>query len=257
MALKPVSQKEAVSLSNSTLAEENPSMQQLNQRISLLEQDLSDEVAARLALEARLIDVEQTKSLSTLMATIDQPSNNAVEVSDPNTQLNQEIATVEEKLVAIGMPEDTIQAMKLTVDQNQLEMLQLRDRAIREGWDNSNDYTEEMFALRNPYRGLQEQFGDEAYDQYLYATGTPNRVEVREVYSGSAADNAGIRPGDLLVSYASTPVFSMSDLRQSTLEGTSGETILVELIRDDQEYTTSVTRGPLGISMSATVVKPD
>ena len=257
MALKPVSQKEAVSLSNNTLAEENPSMQQLNQRISLLEQDLSDEVAARLALEARLIDVEQTKSLSTLMATIDQPSNNAVEVSDPNTQLNQEIATVEEKLVAIGMPEDTIQAMKLTVDQNQLEMLQLRDRAIREGWDNSNDYTEEMFALRNPYRGLQEQFGDEAYDQYLYATGTPNRVEVREVYSGSAADNAGIRPGDLLVSYASTPVFSMSGLRQSTLEGTSGETILVELIRDDQEYTTSVPRGPLGISMSAAVVKPD
>lgn len=257
MALKPVSQKEAVSLSNSTLAEENPSMQQLNQRISLLEQDLSDEVAARLALEARLIDVEQTKSLSTLMATIDQPSPNAVEVSDPNTQLNQEIATVEEKLVAIGMPEDTIQAMKLTVDQNQLEMLQLRDRAIREGWDNSNDYTEEMFALRNPYRGLQEQFGDEAYDQYLFATGTPNRVEVREVYSGSAADNAGIRPGDLLVSYASTPVFSMSGLRQSTLEGTSGETILVELIRDDQEYTTSVPRGPLGISMSAAVVKPD
>ena len=257
MALKPVSQKEAVSLSNSTLAEENPSMQQLNQRISLLEQDLSDEVAARLALEARLIDVEQTKSLSTLMATIDQPSTKAVEVSDPNTQLNQEIATVEEKLVAIGMPEDTIQAMKLTVDQNQLEMLQLRDRAIREGWDNSNDYTEEMFALRNPYRGLQEQFGDEAYDQYLYATGTPNRVEVREVYSGSAADNAGIRPGDLLVSYASTPVFSLSGLRQSTLEGTSGETILVELIRDDQGYTTSVPRGPLGIWMSAAVVKPD
>ena len=160
-------------------------------------------------------------------------------------------------MIAVGMPSETIQAMKVTVDQNQLSMLQLRDRAIREGWDDSEEYREQMSALRNPYRELREQFGDEAYDQYLYASGMPNRVQIREVYTGSAAANAGLRPGDILVSYADNSIYSMSTLRQSTLEGSVGETILLELNRDGETFTASVPRGPLGISMSAVVVKPE
>jgi len=257
LAFKPSSTPETKNKSEGQVVAGTAQIEQLDQRISLLEQDLSDEIAARLALEERLALYEQTSTQSERPVT----NTNSLSLRDNSSnqiaESNIEEATVEEKLIAGGMPSETIQAMKLTVDQNQLEMLQLRDSAIREGWEESVEFSEQMFALRNPYRGLKEEFGDEAYDLYLYATGTPNRVEIREVYSGSAADDAGIKPGDIFVSYASNPIYSMSTLRQSTLEGAAGETIMVELIRDNKSFTTSVPRGPLGISMSAAVVKPE
>ncbi len=239
---------------NSAVAE----IDQLKQRISLLEQDLSEDIAARITLEQRLqsyasaatqvADQTEVRELDRQNSVVEQP------VEDPAFA---EETTIEDRLIAVGMPSETIQAMKVTVDQNQLSMLQLRDRAIREGWDDSEEYREQMSALRNPYRELREQFGDEAYDQYLYASGMPNRVQIREVYTGSAAANAGLRPGDILVSYADNSIYSMSTLRQSTLEGSVGETILLELNRDGETFTASVPRGPLGISMSAVVVKPE
>lgn len=257
LAFKPSSTPETKNKSEGQVVAGTAQIEQLDQRISLLEQDLSDEIAARLALEERLALYEQTSTQSERPVT----NTNSLSLRDNSSnqiaESNIEEATIEEKLIAEGMPSETIQAMKLTVDQNQLEMLQLRDSAIREGWEESAEFSEQMFALRNPYRGLKEEFGDEAYDLYLYATGTPNRVEIREVYSGSAADDAGIKPGDIFVSYASNPIYSMSTLRQSTLEGAAGETIMVELIRDNKSFTTSVPRGPLGISMSAAVVKPE
>ena len=232
-------------------------IEQLRQRISLLEQDLNEDIAARINLEQRLQDVQQNTSQNQgeddfgpgLPAVgIDQPK-----LSQPVNQQD----TLEARLIAVGIPQDTIDSMQRTVDQKQWQMLQLRDRAIREGWSDSEDFREQMSELRNPFQGLREEFGDEAYDQYLYATDTPNRVQVQEVYSGSAADDAGLLPGDIIVSYASDPIYSMSTLRQSTLEGVAGETILLEVNRDGSPLTASVPRGPLGITMTGVVVKPE
>ena len=164
---------------------------------------------------------------------------------------------MESQLIAAGMPTETVQAMQQSVDQSRLEMLQLRDRAIREGWDESDEYREQMQRLRNPYSSLRDDFGDEAFDQFLFASGIPNRVQIEEVYSGSAADDAGLIPGDVIVSYADNTIYSMTTLRDSTLEGFAGENILLEVIRDGQPITMNVPRGPLGISMSSMVMKPD
>ena len=231
---------------------------QLEARIGVLEQELSEEIAARINLEQRLA---QNRSLIAATETPDttlEDSGQSFSASvQDGTEAIDNSVTLEQNLIAAGMPLDTIQAMKSTFDQNQLEMLQLRDRAIREGWSDSAEFREQMSALSNPYQELREQFGDEAYDQYLFASGMPNRVQIREVYSGSAADNAGLRPGDIFVSYASAPIYSMSALRQSTLEGSAGESVLLELVRDGDSFTASVPRGPLGISMSAVVVQPE
>lgn len=233
-------------------------IEQLRQRISLLEKDLGDDIVARIDLEQRLQNFEQLSPQQSSSETERVQLSSEASINQPDTQpAVAEQASVEERLIAVGMPTDTIQAMKLTVDHNQLEMLQLRDRAIREGWNDSVEFREQMREFGNPYRALRDEFGDQAFDQYLYATETPNRVEIQEVYSGSAADNAGLKPGDIVVSYASNSIYSMSTLRQSTLEGIAGETILLEINRDGQLINASVPRGPLGISMAPVVVKPD
>ncbi|MDJ0834288.1 MAG: hypothetical protein QNJ69_12245, partial [Gammaproteobacteria bacterium] len=188
LAFKPAAQVDMIAETsqpdNSAAAE----IDQLKQRIILLEQDLSEDIAARINLEQRVqtFAVAATQAAETVNEREPAGQNRNVEQAVDDSDPAEE-ESLEERLIAVGMPADTIQAMKVTVDQNQLEMLQLRDRAIREGWNDSEEYREQMFALRNPYRELREQFGDEAYDQYLYASGTPNRVQIREVYSGSAA----------------------------------------------------------------------
>ncbi len=258
LSLKPDTRVDVITESGQTDNSAAAEIDRLKQRISLLEQDLSEDISARINLEQRLQAQQTTTTQQPSFANEPELARQDAAIDQPvdDVELAEE-ASVEERLISVGMPVETIQAMKVTVDQNQLEMLQLRDQAIREGWSDSEEYREQMFALRNPYRELREQFGDEAYDQYLYATGTPNRVQIRQVYSGSAAANAGLRPGDIVVSYADSSIYSMSTLRQSTLEGIAGETILLEINRDGQSFMASAPRGPLGISMSSVVVKPE
>lgn len=258
LSLKPDTRVDVITESGQTDNSAAAEIDRLKQRISLLEQDLSEDISARINLEQRLQAQQTTATQQPGFANEPELARQDAAIDQPvdDVELAEE-ASVEERLISVGMPVETIQAMKVTVDQNQLEMLQLRDQAIREGWSDSEEYREQMFALRNPYRELREQFGDEAYDQYLYATGTPNRVQIRQVYTGSAAANAGLRPGDIVVSYADSSIYSMSTLRQSTLEGIAGETILLEINRDGQSFMASAPRGPLGISMSSVVVKPE
>lgn len=158
--------------------------------------------------------------------------------------------TLHDKLTSSNIPLDTIQRIQSRVGENRLARLELRDKAIREDWLDTPEYIEQQQQLPSPTDGLREEFGDEIFDQYLYASGRPNRIIVREVFSGSAAAQAGIESGDLIISYASNPVYRMSDLQQATTEGYSGEIVLLELLRDDLPLSTSVPRGPLGISMS-------
>lgn len=165
--------------------------------------------------------------------------------------------TLQDKLLNSNIPLDTIQRIEQQIGQNRLARLQLRDQAIREDWIDSPEYFEKEQQLPGATDGIREQFGDRIFDQYLYASGRPNRVLVREVYSGTAANDAGIEPGDIILSYASQSIFSMGDLQQATTEGNSGESVLIEVLRDDLPFSTSAPRGPLGISMTIKRIEPE
>ncbi len=233
-------------------------IEQLKRRIEALELDLSQETAARINLEKSLQNDRLTASKERWSNETSEflPTITDIALPAGHPQIDDQ-ASVEERIIEVGIPEDTYQAMKSIMDQRQLDMLLLRDRATREGWRNSDDYREQMSVLRNPYRDLRDDFGDDAYDQFLYVTGSPNRVQIQEVYQGSAAYDAGLQPGDIVVSYASNRIYTMTALRDSTLQGVSGESILLEFERDGSTVTTSVPRGPLGVSMTSLVVKPD
>ena len=228
----------------------------LEKRIISLEADLEFEREQRALFEQRLSQLENTQvsdSISTLQP--ESTKESAVIENRRRISFNSKSET-EQKLIAANIPLDTIQRIQNHIGENRLAMLNLRDQAIRENWINTLEYSEKMGALSDPVRGIRDKFGDEVYDNYLYASGRNNRVTAQQVYQNSAAATAGIQPGDIILNYANTKIFSMSDLRQTTVLGESGETVLVELLRDGEPVTTTVPRGPLGISMNVTNQPP-
>jgi RIP metalloprotease RseP len=74
--------------------------------------------------------------------------------------------------------------------------------------------------------------------------GTPNldKWTVDRVVEGSAAAQAGLQPGDRLITFNGQPVGDFSGLSE-LIEGASGQSIEVVYERDGQELTTSTTLG--------------
>lgn len=236
----------------------NPDSETLLSRIQGIEADLSHELLQRQQIERRLNKLEQLSPVSE-SAESTETVNEIIHTDQPSVQEDtsqQKPLTLKERLLSAGLAAQTIDAMQQTLDKNRLAMLQLRDTAIREGWDETQEFSEKMNELRDPGLSIREEFGEQMYDQYLYASGRSNRVVIREVYSGSAADLAGLEAGDIITSYASSRIYSMSALRQATVEGNAGEVVLLEVMRNDLPVSTSVPRGPLGISMNSTRVEP-
>ena len=235
----------------------------LQQRVATLEDELTREILLRQQLERRINELEGSRPL----IAGDQQGETGIGDNRPSREQPSDEATMAaqrgvsgtltENLLATGLPADTVQAVRNRIESNQLSLLELRNRAVREGWDDTPEYVEKVHEIQDGQDSLREEFGDDVYDKYLYANGSPNRVRVRDVFSGSAADMAGIRPGDLITGYASQRLFSMGELRRATTEGNAGESILVEIVRDGAPMVLSIPRGAMGISMAPARVEPN
>ena len=160
-------------------------------------------------------------------------------------------------LVAAGV--DPVTAAEVMRRQSRLEMqrLELRDQAAREGWLNSRRYAEALRKLGGDAGALREEIGDDAYDRLLYLTGQPNRVVVASVIDESPAQMAGIQAGDLVLNYADRRVFAYDDLRNATRAGEPGEYVLVRIQRGADLLELGVARGPLGIRLDQDQIDPD
>ncbi len=96
---------------------------------------------------------------------------------------------------------------------------------------------------------MRENLGDDAYDRYLFASGRSNRVRLRQVFPGSEAAAAGLRPGDVILSYDGRRVFNFEDLRTLSYDGEVGETVMLEVRNEDGNVSQVVMpRGPMGLS---------
>lgn len=224
-------------------------------RIEALETELLNTTSTLHQLELRLQQLEQK------LANHNQPVQqleNSNTANSPPAQAQREASTksLQERLLESGFPLDTVERIRQRLAQNRLAQLTLRDQATRENWIDTPEYLEKIEQLNSPAQSLREELGDSDYDRYLYAAGRPNRVIVTEVFTGSAAADAGILPGDVIISYASELIFSMSDLQQATVQGNSGEYVLLEILRENNPLSTSVPRGPLGIAMTITRKPP-
>ena len=138
-----------------------------------------------------------------------------------------------------------------------MDLLYLRDQAIREGWIDTPRYQEAANDLRDGTLSLRDELGEEGYDRFLYATGQPNRLAITTVFDSSPAQTSGLQPGDMIVSYDGVPVRSGRDVRSATTSGEPGELVTMQVIRNGESIEVTIPRGPIGIQMDGVSVAPN
>jgi len=159
------------------------------------------------------------------------------------------------RLSGSRLPERDVEDLRRLFEEVELERLQLQNQAIREGWDPGR-LAQELDALGLRTRSVRETYGDETYDWYLYAADRSNRVVVESVLGGSAADEAGLRAGDVILSYDGGRIFKPGALVRGTLQGRLGDRVDLLVQRGGSTRTISVPRGPLGIRLGRSTTQP-
>ncbi|NEV64174.1 PDZ domain-containing protein [Thiorhodococcus minor] len=159
-------------------------------------------------------------------------------------------------LVKAGVAVDVAEDILWRRAQVSLERLYTRDRAAREGWLNTDRYQEELSRINEQRVSLRDEVGTEVYDRYLFETGEDNRILVDSVIPGSAGDESGMLPGDVIERYGDEPILGFRDLRGATTEGEPGELVPVQVRRAGGMVELLLPRGPIGIRLDSTRVEP-
>lgn len=146
-------------------------------------------------------------------------------------------------LVAAGLNPYDAEELQDSWEGFSLDHLYLVDRATRENWRHKPRFQRAVARLEH---ALLEEVGEEGWDQLLYASGQPNRVQVREVLEDSTADAAGMLPGDVILRYGERAVFKIEWLQAATAHGVPGTPVSVEVMRDGEVLYLEVERGALG-----------
>ena len=141
------------------------------------------------------------------------------------------------------------------LDSIAMERLNLRYELAGEDIDR-REYRESLTNLPSTRELLQNTYGDDAYDRYLYATGRSNRLVVNEVYKGSPAENIGLLPGDMVISWDNQRVYSSRDLMSIATNNKSNDSVRLRIERDGSQFELYIPWGPLGITSRRARVDP-
>jgi PDZ domain len=237
----------ATSAGDSTSALRSPvSDSRADERFAALEDALDAEILQRAALEERVAELaSQIETLGGRPAlaagATDQPVDPAVleQVRARRAaRMGRDERTVVERLVAAGFAPDRAEWLNRRVEQLRMEALQEQYDARREGRPPQPGPEE---------RSLRTELGDADYERYLSAMGRPTSIGVNGVLASSPAERSGLQPGDEIVAYGGKRVFDMTELNELTLEGTPGESVVVDVRRDGQQVQLVMPRGPIGI----------
>ncbi len=227
----------------------------VEERLAALERTIHEERQARQLLQEELVylneEVEALREQASEPATVVTAGNSAGDVPGAAAASlrrsrfeNRDSPEYRvQRLVAAGISQDRAEWILQREAQIRMSLMEARYEAQRSG--EASDYgalqQAEMAAFRN-------ELGSTDYERYLEGTGRPTSVVVGSVLDTSPAQNVGIQPGDEIVSYAGTRVYSMSDLNRAMLEGVAGETVTAQVVRDGVTMQVAIRRGPLGIT---------
>ena len=207
----------------------------VNDRIEQLEQVIDDELS----------ETKQPGAIAILKSsTVDTPVS---KLSPAITAKNLVTAGIDEELAA-----DIIRRR----NEMDMKILELRDRASRDDYLDTERYARELNELREQDISLRDEIGDEYYDRYLHASGQGNRVKVASVMMGSPAEMSGMKDGDLILNYDNRRIFNWNELQDATSGGERGEYVNVAVQRNGQLVNLWIPRGPLGVRLSSARVKP-
>lgn len=230
--------------------------------LASLRADLSAERDARRSLEAEvdllrqaLGDVAQegpTREAEAGAGRKDRPAGGGAGAARKSARAPGAFA--EDQLVARGLPASEASRLRERYDQQELSELELRNRAMREGWLGRPRYDLELRALREK---LRAEVGDDDYDRMLWAAGRSNRVAVAGVLSGSPAEAAGLQVGDVVISYAGHGIFDGNELIQATVHADPGGHSRLVVLRNGEETSFDVPNGALGMRLKPERLAPD
>ena len=215
-------------------------------------------------LEARLGALEESHAeLLERLAALENsasplPFTGTVEDRDASSEAEAEIAVatqaaapqrrasrdsrLAQRIEEAGLTTDEYAVLETRAYELYLENFEREWLQRREAWLNGERRVDSRDRLR-------QELGDEAYDRYLFASGIPNRVRVRQVMPGSAAQMAGLKEGDIVIAYDGERLFDFEDLRAASYNGEPGESVILEVRRTDGTPAQLVIpRGPMGIS---------
>jgi len=235
---------------------------QLEQTIQTLQSQVQTEIRIRQQLEQKVAILEKGLNAPESVRDTDNDKVKQTPTSDASSPhrsgtFNRNANWFNEQaLVDAGIDQTKVSHIKNEFEQAEMEKLYIRDQANREGWMGSKRYNESMKEITDRTNALRSQLSDNEYDAYLYAAGRSNRVVVQSVLSNSPASNAGIQPGDVILSYDNQRVYNWTDLTSATSKGDSNSTVSVTIIRDNQQQQVYIPRGPLGIKLITDSVAP-
>jgi hypothetical protein len=152
-----------------------------------------------------------------------------------------------ERLLEAGFTQERIDWIRRRSEELSVEATQ-RLYAARNG--GAPIQSQDLVRMINRNGALRDELGDVEYERYLAALGRPTSVRITQVLAASPAEQAGLRPGDEVVSYDGKRVFHAAELTALPLEGTADQPILVDIRRDGQMQQVVVPRRPLGVTGS-------
>lgn len=219
-------------------------------RLALIERALAAEAEQRVELEARVAELATQlaalRSDAPSAATAERAAGGEVAAEEPPRPRRafgprSDAPRQVERLVAAGFSPDRAEWIERRTQELRMEALQAQYDAQRDG------RPIEPAAAFAGERTLRAELGESDYERYLQAVGRPTSVGVQGLLASSPAERAGLTTGDEIVSYDGKRVFDLRELNALTLEGTAGESVVVEVRREGQTLQVVMPRGPIGI----------
>ncbi len=220
------------------------------ERIRALEQAVSDERAARQLLEDQLFAlIEEVDRLARREATAESEAEpQPAEISSralsflPGARNPAATERRTAALVAAGFSED--EAARILRRESELRMQAMQTRfEARISGEPIDPFDPQV----DPRTMLRDELGDAQYERYLEANNRPTSIAINSILESSPAQAAGLMPGDRIVSYDGQRVFNVGDLNRETVQGTPGENVVVDIVRDGTPMQVVLPRGPLGV----------
>jgi hypothetical protein len=221
--------------------------------------ELEDRIE-KLAEELALLRLENGATDRNPLAQGDSAPEDSPSEEDESTETQSDLAAAaeasrfdDEVLLAHGVDSREIARLHERWARYELDRESIANSALREGWFFSDRHRSEMAESEQE---LREDFTDLDYDRYLFALGQPNRLVAGEVLRGSAAGEAGLRRGDVILSYGDVRIFNPGEILRASAQGDLGKSVSMEILRNGQRRTVYVRRGPLGVILEHSQGEP-